>query len=124
MSRSRRARSKRDQMTYRSTAELLIKGVGEQWNNAIANERLTDNELDQHLQLLRTGTLLASACASLAIESRLGEIVEQLQIANALRGTGHMGVLNSDAELRAARAAVRRLLGLEPAPLSKEGEDS
>lgn len=76
-----------------------------------------------HEIYVSTGTL-AAARAQLAIETRLGEIVEQLQIANALRGTGHMGVLNSDAELRAARAAVRRLLGLEPTPLSKEGEDS
>lgn len=58
----------------------------------------------------------ATAHALLAIEARLGELVEQQRIANALIGTGHMGVFNSDAEIRPARAAVRRLLGLEPDP--------
>ncbi|MGW4325415.1 hypothetical protein ACWEKR_05935 [Nocardia sp. NPDC004573] len=54
----------------------------------------------------------ATAHALLAIEARLGELVEQQRIANALIGVGHMGVFNSDAEIRPARNAVRRLLGL------------
>ncbi|MFJ1461792.1 hypothetical protein [Nocardia sp. N2S4-5] len=55
----------------------------------------------------------ATAHALLAIEARLGELVEQQRIANALNATGRMGVLNSDAELRPAREAARRLLGLD-----------
>ncbi|MGY1945304.1 hypothetical protein [Nocardia asiatica] len=60
----------------------------------------------------------ANVSALLAIEARLGELVEQQRIANALTGTGHMGVFNSDAEIRPARNAVRRLLGL---PVTEEG---
>ncbi|WP_280489544.1 hypothetical protein [Nocardia farcinica] len=50
--------------------------------------------------------------ALVQVAERLAEIAEQLRISNAMTGTGHMGVLNSDAELRPARNAVRRMLGL------------
>ncbi|WP_054812085.1 hypothetical protein [Nocardia arizonensis] len=56
----------------------------------------------------------ANIAALLAIAEHLGELIEQQKIANAMHGIGHMGVLNSDAELRPAREAVRRLLGLDP----------
>ncbi|MGY4098076.1 hypothetical protein ACW2Q0_00690 [Nocardia sp. R16R-3T] len=72
-----------------------------------------------HTAALMFASAQARALAQLAdhcpqLLDRLGELVEQQRIANALTGgTGYMGVLNSDAELRPARNAVRRLLGLE-----------
>ncbi|RBO87558.1 hypothetical protein [Nocardia puris] len=63
---------------------------------------------------------MANASALLAIEARLGELVDQQRIGNALAGTGRMGVFNSDSEILPARRAVRRLLGLDPAEPKEE----
>ncbi|MBW0270755.1 hypothetical protein ATM97_06970 [Nocardia sp. MH4] len=74
--------------------------------DAIANANLIDRED------VVPRVLMGLISAALAIEARLGELVEQQRIANALSGTGRMGVFDSDAEIAPAREAVRKLLGL------------
>ncbi|MGV9818395.1 hypothetical protein [Nocardia xishanensis] len=81
----------------------------------IDSSRTTDTPAERAAAAHSAALMFASAQArALAqIADRLGELVEQQRIANALAGTGRMGVFNSDAEIGTARESVRRLLGLD-----------
>lgn len=56
---------------------------------------------------------IATAHALLAIEQRLGELVEQQRMANTITALHHIGCYDGH-EYIAARATVRRVLGLPP----------
>lgn len=55
----------------------------------------------------------ATAHALLAIEQRLGELVEHQRMANTISALHHIGCYDGH-EYIAARATVRRVLGLPP----------
>jgi hypothetical protein len=95
----------------RAAAVLLIKAAAVAVGD-LDNDTTTEAEAAAGMVAIGHAANLASVYALLAIEERLGELVAQQRIANALIGTGHMGVINSDAEIRPARDAVRKLLGL------------
>lgn len=95
----------------RGAAVLLIKSAAEMLGG-LDVDATTDAEVVDCLKVIDHLVHAASVHTLLAIESRLGELVAQQRIATALIGTGHMGVLDSDAEIRPARDAVRKLLGL------------
>ncbi|MFI2561554.1 hypothetical protein [Nocardia farcinica] len=80
----------------------------------IGSRRVDQQPRDRAEAAQQAALLFAASQTRVLVQvaERLAEIAEQLRISNAMTGTGHMGVLNSDAELRPARNAVRRLLGL------------
>jgi hypothetical protein len=84
---------------HRADAVQLLDALGE----------LHPHEIVQATQLASQ----ANVSALLAIEARLGELVEQQRIATALDALQHPGVVENLDEHRGARAKVRRLLGLD-----------
>jgi hypothetical protein len=100
----------------RPGAESLLRGASEiakLIESAANTARPVDVAIAAQNQAM-LGTV-ATAHALLAVEARLGQLVEQQRIANALTGLGtaRAGVFGPGEETAPAIDAVRRLLGLD-----------